>query len=587
MKLKIIIASICIFSIALLPAQTKEDSVVNRSVTVERDFQPVIQDAGKIVTTPIEIEPQVDKTAPKYADFAPPVKTDYVIKSLDPELLVHQPNETMKGYLRLGIGYPLNTLNDFLYPLVKNKNNRLDFSIRHLGAFGDKTNVKTTADLQYDHLFNNFSIFAGIKGRHDYFNYYGRWYGANGNSFIMSDAASRSDNQSILYTSPNNKTVSLYDLSAFPLNETFWHINSHIGAKSLPESYGVSYLFDFQYNIFQSVKQKMNENELTLTGKFEVPFNDSFFGMNMDISNINYSINSTDSINFPQAYSVLKFNPYYKITGDAGFLKLGVKTGISPNHGQLFTPSPDVEGQWNLINEYLAVYGGITGDLQINTMSKMYDENRYLYTPLRLDDLYTPIDVYAGIKFKPMYNLLFDFYGEYKVIHNQYFFTNKHYSVSPLTSTTPANLDTIYQNRFDVIYAGAIQRSIGARIEYNYKKQVNVFLKGAYNLWDVNNQAYAWQMPKWNVDFGANAEIMKDVNVSTQIFFQDGRYAKLGNKAISMTPTLDINLAGDYTFNNNVSFFVKLNNLLNRHYDIYYGYEVQGINGMAGVIFSF
>lgn len=571
-------------------AQTnKKDSVVNRSVTVERDFQPVIQDAGKILTTPAEIEPDVEKTTPSYATFASPLSVSYSIHPLDPELLVHKQSDVLKGYFRVAAGYPGNTLADFMYPLVKNKSNRLDFSVNHLGAFGSKTHSKTNVGLQYDHLFNSFSVFTGIGITHDYFNYYAPWQGSE-KSFIMSAAAASHDydSKAAMYTAPDNSTLSLYDLSGLPQNETHWRVNTHVGIKSSPLSTSVKYLFDLQYNIFQSVKEQMDENHLKLVGKFEIPFNDNYLGMNIDINNLVYGVNNQTAFNFPETYSVIKFNPYYKLEGDAGFLKLGVKTGISANHGQVFTPSPDVEGEWNAIKRYLAVYGGVTGDLEINSMSHMYDVNRYLSSPYRLNDLYTPIDAYAGVKLKPTYNFIFDIFGNYKIINKQYFFVNREYKMQSPLAGMPTNINnTIYQNRFDTITSNATQRTLGARVDYSYKDMVNVYFKGAHHFWHVNGQQYAWQMPMWDVDFGASVKIMNDFGLNTQVFFQDGRYAKLGNNAVKMAPVLDVNLGGSYSYSNWLTLFVKANNLLNKKYDIYYGYQVQGINAMAGVILSF
>ncbi|MGC3977004.1 MAG: hypothetical protein QM751_01430 [Paludibacteraceae bacterium] len=581
MKFRLVITTVLVCSSAALLSAQKPDSVVNRSVTVEREFQPIIQDAGKIISTPKEIEPQVERTQPVYADFTTPLNTNYTLYPLDPELLVHKQNDTRKGLIRLGIGYPINTLGDFRYPLVKNENNRLDFSLRHLGAFGDKTYSKTIANLQYDHLFDNFNIFTGLSTSHDYFNYYGRFYGIT-SPFIMSDAASRYGDA--IYTKKGETTpITLYELSAFPLNETHWRININVGIKSLPQSDDVKYLIDLQYNVFQSIQEQMNENHLTLKGMFEVPFNDDKLGMNIEINNLQYSVHNLTNFSFPKTYSVIKINPYYKIVGDFGFLRLSVKTGVS-GQGQTFTPSPDVEVQWNAIPENVALYGGVTGDIRISTMSVMYNENRYLSSPLRLNDLYTPINAFAGVKFKPVYNFLLDVFGNYKIINKQYFFINRLYTSDNMSEQ---NLKTIYQNRFDIIYADAKQSTVGLRADYNYKSKINVDLKGAYHYWDVQGQQYAWQMPIWDIDFGANAQIMNDINIYTELFLQDGRYAKLDDRAVKMNPALDINLGASYLYNEQLSFFAKLNNLLNKHYDSYYGYQVQGINIMAGITFSF
>lgn len=565
----------------------KKDTTVVRSVTVERDFQPIIQDAGKILISPRETQAQVEKVTPVYADFTTPLKINYTIFALDPQQLVHQPTPVKKGFFRVGAGYPLSTLGDFMYPIINNENNRLDIALHHLGAFEDKTHSKSSASLQFDHLFDNFGIFFGVNGSHDYFNYYGRYLGTE-SPFILSDAASKY--KEAMYQTSNYPAISLYGLSGLPLNETHWRVKAHAGAKSLPQSESVKYLVDLQYGIFQSINVPMRENHLALTGSFEVPFEKNKLGMNVEINNLQYDVKDKAAFNFPETYTVMKFNPYYKMISESGFLKLGVKTGISPNHGKVFTPSPDVEAQWNALKESIALYAGATGDLKINTLSSMYDENRYLSAPLRVEDTYIPLDAFAGIKFKPAYNFLIDLFGNYKIINNQYFFVNRAYTYTGVGGVNlPNNLQTIYQNRFDTVHSRAAQSTVGLRADYNYQNRVNIYVKAAYHSWklDDKTQQHAWQMPAWDVDFGTSVKVINDVDLSAQFFYQDGRYAKLGNRAVKMAPTIDLNLGASYTYNNWMSFFVKGNNLLNKKYDIQYGYEVYGINVMAGVALSF
>ena len=60
----------------------KKDSIVNRNVTVEREYKPVIQDAGKINSMPKVLEPKVEKTQAKYSDFNLPLTADFNIHTL-------------------------------------------------------------------------------------------------------------------------------------------------------------------------------------------------------------------------------------------------------------------------------------------------------------------------------------------------------------------------------------------------------------------------------------------------------------------------------------------------------------------------
>jgi len=54
-----------------------------------------------------------------------------------------------------------------------------------------------------------------------------------------------------------------------------------------------------------------------------------------------------------------------------------------------------------------------------------------------------------------------------------------------------------------------------------------------------------------------------------------------------MQDKVDFNLGATYSYNNTISFFGKLNNLFNKKYQDYYGYDVQGTNILLGAAFSF
>lgn len=102
---------------------------------------------------------------------------------------------------------------------------------------------------------------------------------------------------------------------------------------------------------------------------------------------------------------------------------------------------------------YFSLYGGVTGDLAVNTLGRTYEINGYISPGNRLDDMYTPIDTFFGSEIKPVYNLMFDVYGDYQIINNQYLFINRAYTTTE-TAVMP-DIRNLYHNRFDVIYAPA------------------------------------------------------------------------------------------------------------------------------------
>ena len=49
----------------------------------------------------------------------------------------------------------------------------------------------------------------------------------------------------------------------------------------------------------------------------------------------------------------------------------------------------------------------------------------------------------------------------------------------------------------------------------------------------------------------------------------------------------DVNLGASYSYLDWFTMFFKVNNILNKHYQNFYGYDVQGLNVMVGAILSF
>ena len=62
-----LILVLCLLSFYLCPIYAQNVSALNRSVTVERDFQPVIQAAGKVSTKPAVVETTIEPAPVEYS----------------------------------------------------------------------------------------------------------------------------------------------------------------------------------------------------------------------------------------------------------------------------------------------------------------------------------------------------------------------------------------------------------------------------------------------------------------------------------------------------------------------------------------
>lgn len=580
----LLILSATIFS--SLSAQSRTDSTVTRNVTVEREYMPVIQYTGKVETLPQIVEPGAIKAVPAYRDFNLPLAISTNIYTLPPARLQNRLlTDAKNGFAQIGLGSYPNTLVDFAYPLVKTEDTQLDVSLHHRGSFGNKLHSKTLLNIQFDKKFDAFNLFMGVNGGHEYFRYYGTQY--NDSNQVVDLEELFNANPSIVYTETsglNPQDVPLEILAKMPDTQTLLRTGAYVGLGSVSNTDYWQYRALMKYDLLHAI-DKVTEHTVHTSGAVSRAFDDDRFGIDLDLHNIIYSDSKTDTTSFWDGYNVFSINPYYKLErSDNWSLRLGVKSAFSFGKGQAASPSPDIRFDWKIAPSWIALYGGFTGDYQINNSNRMLAENPYLSLKTNIADTYTPFYFYTGFKIKPFSNLLIDPFVSFKYIDNQYFFVNKSYE-NP-TNVTVENRK-LYTNRFDVVYSPATHLRVGMRANYNYKNIVNIDLSGAYNAWDAYDEERAWNKPEIEFDLNTNVKITKALAVSLLLFVEDGAYARLGTNEIKMPTKLDLNIGASYTYYDWLTFFANVNNLTNSKYYHFYGYEVQGINFMAGAKFSF
>jgi hypothetical protein len=564
---------------------------VDQNVTVEREYKPIIQDAGKIISVPEIIEPNVEKTAAKYTEFSFPLPVGQNIQTLSAAELEHQRRNNPKdAFVRIGLGNNLNNLLDFALPLLKKTDMRLDLKLNHLATFSKEAHSTTRAALEFNNNYKNSEFYAGVGLGHEYFKYYGEQFDMTGTPKDLTSLKTG------IYEELNfvrvNRTAQLFSLNNIVNgadNDVFWRFNAFAGMRSLPATETIRYKAEVQYRLFDS-RNGLTENIIHSKANFNTPNGRNRSGIDVEMQNMMYKTDIANTvINVWDAYTVFSMNPYYSIERERWDIRLGVKSSFSFVHGRPFNPSPDVSFEWKAVPEWLAFYAGAGGGYKVNTLDGMFTENRFLFSDLRVQDTYTPVSAYFGVKIKPVYNLLFDAYVNYQRIDNQYFFINKDYAYSLLSSTLLAspNDSIIYTNKFNVVYSAATLVKVGLRANYNLRNLVNVQLKGAYNGWNVEDIAMAWNKPKFEADLTADWRVTRNLNVTSNVFFESERFAKLGEQSMRMRPKVDINLGASYSYLNWFTLFGKVNNLTNNRYQEFYGYEVQGMNVLVGASFSF
>ena len=592
MKIRIFSLSIAVISLLTVSAQNDNN---NRIVEVEREFQPVIESAGKLDAKPEVYEVTSQPVEVVFSDFSSPLSN---IDSTEVSPLGYSPTNFMiprplNGFLRGGIGHSA-TLFDFNYHLTEKRSFSLDLNAHHLGQWGRKTLSNSSLGMDINYLFDKGDFFFGANAKNVYITRYGKY-------FQYTD----------LDKMKGQFTDDLRHYSDFQKDDknAQWEIDTKIGVRSLPTA-DTKYLIQTGYEAFV-MKQNTVEHIVNTKAMIDWSKDVHHVGADLRIENHMYSFDRTAFTNFitehPEygytnaymdstSYHALKLEPFYAYEGNRFQIHLGVNLDFCAGKGKVFLPSPNVTFEAKLTPTWLALYGGAVGEYATQSVREHFGYNRYLYAEneilTRENRTYTPINAFLGFKIRPHANLLFDIYADYRYTKYDVFYR-------PVIDDSKN-----FTGFFDLVSTPYQRWQIGARIHYHYQDIVFVSLNGFYNIWKVNDAAFLGiygipanhmlDRPSWGVNLRVDGKIDSKWSVYMVAYFGGGSYA-LDTQvvdpsfptAVKQKPVIDINLGVQYNVNKWLSCFFQINNIINRKHDLYYGYQSQGINFMLGVSYAF
>ncbi|MDR1698726.1 MAG: hypothetical protein LBR75_02735, partial [Prevotellaceae bacterium] len=119
----------------------------------------------------------------------------------------------------------------------------------------------------------------------------------------------------------------------------------------------------------------------------------------------------------------------------------------------------------------------------------------------------------------------------------------------------------------------------------------NTLISWNYNHWNVN----AWHRPQHEICLSGNYKITDKINLSAsgyvatvrEIPFEKYDYYDTKIEIINLDPIIDFSLGATYKINNSFTAFLQANNIFATKYHIWYGYNAQRFNAMAGLTYSF
>jgi len=619
-KIQMAATSVLLLGISLTGfAQDENDQQnLNREMTLEREYDPIVQDAAKVTTLPPIREIAITKRPITYSDYSVPVLPEKEMNILPPGSLMTGVDHTKRdGFLHFGGGMSLNLMGDLGYHILNTSQDRLGLYFSHRSTNG---NVKFENDIEgprkakfndnlggldYNHRFNKATLSLGGSFGYSMFNYYGLptnniYYHPTSISppdlpfvRLLNDTTTNQANQffnayggissdlpgflgyhiGMTYTNFNQKYSLSKDLDGMTEN----HIGVNLGLRSRVNQ-GKSFGVDAQTNILSYTAPSVGYYSPTIAYPLAVPI------VPVDSTAFDTHVNAT-------------LTPYYRIESDSWKLILGVNLMLVKQNGEtvpFISPNITLDVpflKWNIF------YANLGGSVESNSMTELSRTNRYINPAFTPDASKTWADLKIGVRSNAITGLWFDIFAGYKYTESDVFYNPSFY-----------NWIEDGFNNVSMIFQPTTHRiQIGASLKYNYMQVFDFYLKGVYNYYDLtysetwkndyifqlsdnNSELKAYGKPTFIANAGINVRPVKPLSLNLDYCMMSGIYAyraAFTDGNVKMKNIHDLRFRTSWKFNDTFSVYAQFNNLLFQQQSLYYGYPIQPFSAMAGLSVSF
>ncbi len=614
MKTRYIILALAITSLIPAIAQDNADQI-QRDMVLEKEYDPQIENAGKIWTMP-----GVESFKPQKTDIVFSTSENLLHLSNGASTLsaidgvVQLPDQYQKGYLRLGGGNHLHFIGDGQFNLLRTDNQWLDISIKHRSEQRGTQNKKWDSDnrisVNYAANTERLSFLVSLSEEFCNWHYYGspnavtpsiygstlqipdaQWFSNTGLHFQM---ASR----------PNGKNVDFgvsIDENWFVLNQVYGVNAAGNGPKELDS--------DVKAFIIAHISKDW-QARLNVRGRYlytsNAPSEHASGNLYPDLPGNNFWFEAVPQVGYKwHLWSFFAGARFSKMSGD------GYKFRIAP---EISASTP----LWENASLQIVVNGGE----KAFSFAEGFRENLYIDPTIRLLPEYTPIHVGGKLIWRPVEMLQVVPYAGYRLVKDMaQFYNSSIYTDNglPVLSFNETNLSfaSLYANA-NQIYAGmeatlnwCDKVSAMADFRYNYWKASSVSSSGinsdqaSYylkNLDDVlsANGGKVWYKPSIELNTRIDVNAVRNLTLSLTYQMQLERYGAVSSSdAAAIRPStanlafarLDdihlLNAEASYRITRNIGIFIQADNLLNRTSAWWNRYDLNGITIVAGASLTF
>ena len=556
----------------------EDNTLEEQTVVIYNDYSPVLKDASRIQSLPVIAD--TVKTEPKFEYSVMPTmyRTSFTPQKISAATVKGEALKPLNtGFVKVGYGNYISPFAELYINSKRQKNYSLGIAAHHHSSFGKIKNylnqkIYSGYDDSRIEAFGKKLFAKSVLSGKVYFS-------SNGICYYGYDPKVYGNTDTI-----NWETFDYVDTRDEVEKQRF----SRVGANMAFESQQTgkkhwNYKFGLGYQYFFT-KTKDYQHKIDVIANIGRSVKNISYGVDI---NYLFNANKISWVNYTNNDMFINPEPYFRFENEKWNVKAGANLVYSAGSTNKFYIYPDVYAQLNISNTLLP-YISYGGHLENNNLEYLSTINPFVISFPYVNTSYQH-EVNLGLKANISKKVYLHVNANYSHIDKMGFFVND--TLEPL------------HNKFRMEYMDVDR--VGAYAELSMRELapgLDIMLKAHYyyyiKLGDPNvlnspkiADARPWQMPDLDVSLRAAYRLTNKISFGVEGYFLNRCYAKEYVEGVQyakkMKAVIDVNLFGEYKFDDNFSAFLYLNNIACQRYYIWNNYRAQGFNAMVGLTYLF
>jgi hypothetical protein len=567
------------FSFAQKKDPKKDENIGTEVVNVVKPYTPTISDAFKVSETPVLDDAEnTKKELIKYTIFSFPVASTFTPSKGKAEGVEKEKQAKLfNNYATIG-GGNYGALNAELFVNQEfGANDYVGGMFRHLSSQGGIKDVElddsfydTSIDLTYGIREKDLSWNIDLGYQNQIYNWYGLPMGFG------------------TTLTPNDRANLIYKINPQQsYNDLYLGSKIELGGSIIKEA---SAKFNHFSDAFGS-----SENRFYVKPSFEFNISEKLVKTNVifDYLNGNFKKNYSNTNSIKYGFTNFGIAPSFVMNEDNWTVNIGVGVFYSldlENDKNQFLVYPQINASLKVVGDLMIFYTGAEGNLEQNTYSDFVNQNHFLSPTLDIKPTNKQYDIFAGLKGKLTNTVSYNLRASYVNERNKALFKSNDYNEDD------TNENYAFGNSLQVVYDDTKTVSFYGELKADISEHLTFGVDGTFSSYTNDIQREAWNLPAIKLNAKVDFNITEKWYAGAKVFFVGERKdQKLNTNIVYIMPPspitldsyFDVNAHLGFKYNDQLTAFLRANNIANQAYQKWLDYPVQGFQIILGANYKF